>query len=130
MSARIVVADDEADIRRLVVFTLRRQGYTILEAGTGDAALALIRQEKPDLAVLDVMMPGLTGLEVAQALRSDPSTASIPVIMLSAKGQAAEVQAGLASGAGAYLVKPFNREELIGRVAEALAQRGDSAGRA
>ena len=129
MSARIVVADDEADIRRLVVFTLRRQGYTILEAGAGDAALDLIRQEKPDLAVLDVMMPGLTGLEVAQALQSDPSTASIPVIMLSAKGQAAEVQAGLASGAGAYLIKPFNREELIRRVAEALAQRNDSAGR-
>ena len=130
MSARIVVADDEADIRRLVVFTLRRQGYTIFEAGAGDAALALIRQEKPDLAVLDVMMPGLTGLEVAQALQSDPTTASIPVIMLSAKGQAAEVQAGLASGAGAYLIKPFNREELVGRVAEALAQRGDSGGRA
>ena len=128
MSARIVVADDEADIRRLVVFTLRRRGYTILEASAGDSALELIRQEKPDLAVLDVMMPGLSGLEVAQALKSDAATASIPIIVLSAKGQAAEVEAGLASGASAYLVKPFSREELIARVAEALGQRGDPAG--
>jgi two-component system, OmpR family, response regulator MtrA len=130
MSARIVVADDEADIRRLVVFTLRRQGYTILEAGAGDSALALIRRERPDLAVLDVMMPGLSGLEVAQALRADPATAAIPVIMLSAKGQASEVENGLASGARDYLVKPFNREELVSRVAEALAWRDDGTGSA
>lgn len=120
MSARIVVADDEADIRRLIVFTLKKRGYQVLEAGAGDAALALIRQELPDLAVLDVMMPGLSGLEVAGALRDDPATRSIPIVMLSAKGQAAEIQAGLDSGACAYLVKPFAPQELAARIAEIL----------
>jgi len=119
--ARIVVADDEADIRRLTVFTLRRRGYEVLEAVAGDEALDLIRQELPDLAVLDVMMPGLSGLEVADAVRRDPATAAIPVILLSAKGQASEIQNGLASGASFYLVKPFSPRELGERVAVALA---------
>ena len=105
---RIVVADDEADIRRLTVFTLQRRGYTVLEATAGDTALDLIRAEQPDLAVLDVMMPGLSGLEVAHALSQDSATARIPVILLSAKGQASEVQQGLASGARFYMVKPFS----------------------
>ncbi|HEX2173724.1 MAG TPA: response regulator [Dehalococcoidia bacterium] len=121
MSARIVVADDEADIRRLIVFTLKRRGYQVLEASAGDAALDLIRRERPDLAVLDVMMPGLTGLEVAGALGADPATRSIPIVMLSAKGQSVEIEAGLASGARAYLVKPFAPQDLAARVAEILA---------
>ena len=120
MTARIVVADDEADIRRLIVFTLKRRGYTVLEASAGDMALDLIRQELPDLAVLDVMMPGLTGLEVAQALGADPATSGIPIVMLSAKGQATEIEAGIASGARAYLVKPFRPQELAAQVAEVL----------
>lgn len=127
MTARIVVADDEADIRRLVSFTLRRRGYAVLEASAGDAALDLIRQEHPDLCVLDVMMPGLTGTEVAQALTSDPATAEIPIIMLSAKGQAVEIEHGLESGARAYLVKPFSPSALATQVAEILAERGTSA---
>ena len=128
-AARIVVADDEADIRRLTTFTLQRRGYTILEASAGDAALELIRRERPDLAVLDVMMPGLSGIEVAAAMAADPATASIPVVMLSAKGQASEVQAGLASGAHVYLVKPFSPRELGERVAAILAARVPTAGR-
>ncbi|MGH2352890.1 MAG: response regulator transcription factor [Chloroflexota bacterium] len=129
MSARIVVADDEADIRRLIVFTLRRRGYTVLEASAGDAALELVRQERPDLVVLDVMMPGMSGLEAAQALSGDPATAGIPVIILSAKGQAAEVEAGLTSGARAYLVKPFAPQDLASRVAGVLAAEvAESAG--
>lgn len=120
MSSRIVVADDEADIRRLIVFTLKKRGYTVLEAAAGDAALDLIRQETPDLAVLDVMMPGLSGHEVAAAVRADPATGHIPIVMLSAKGQASEIEAGLASGATAYLVKPFVPQELANRVADIL----------
>ena len=123
MSARIVVADDEADIRRLIVYTLRRRGYTIVEARAGDTALELIRQERPDLAVLDVMMPGMSGLDVARALTADPETASIPIVILSAKGQATEIEAGLASGARTYLTKPFAPQELAARVAEALHVR-------
>lgn len=126
MSARIVVADDEADIRRLIVFTLNRRGYTVLEASTGDTALELIRHERPDLAVLDVMMPGLTGLEVAAALKADPETRSIPIVILSAKGQASEIEAGYAAGARLYLLKPFAPQELASRVAELLATAADS----
>jgi phosphoserine phosphatase RsbU/P len=121
VTARIVVADDDNDIRRLVAFTLRRRGYDVAEASAGDVALDLIRAQPPDLAVLDVMMPGLTGIEVARALASDPSTSHIPIIMLSAKGQTAEVQEGLASGAHGYLVKPFVPQHLADQVAAALA---------
>lgn len=124
MTARIVVADDEADIRRLIVFTLRRRGYTVLETTAGDSALTLIREERPDLAVLDVMMPGMSGIEVAQALAADPATSAIPVIMLSAKGQATEVAAGLSSGARVYMVKPFVPQELAAQVGAILDAAG------
>ncbi len=126
MTARIIVADDEADIRRLIVFTLRRRGYDIIEASTGDGALAEIQKTMPDLVVLDVMMPGLTGIEVAGLLAADPATASIPVLLLSAMGQAAEIEAGLSSGAQSYLVKPFIPRELASRVAELLETRPQS----
>lgn len=121
MSARIVVADDEADIRRLIVFMLRRRGHAVLEASAGDVALDLIRRERPDLVVLDVMMPGLSGLEVAQALADEPATAAIPVVILSAKGQVTEVEAGLNTGARAYLVKPFTPSDLAERIEAVLA---------
>jgi DNA-binding response OmpR family regulator len=124
MTARIVVADDEADIRRLIVFALRRRGYTVMEAGTGDGALALIRAERPQLAVLDVMMPGMSGLVVAEALGADPGTASLPILMLSAKGQATEIEAGLRAGARAYLVKPFAPAALIAQVTALLDDGG------
>jgi DNA-binding response OmpR family regulator len=123
VNARIVVADDDADIRRLVAFTLRRRGHTIFEASAGDSALTLVQQEKPDLVVLDVMMPGLSGIEVSLALKSEYSTSHIPVILLSAKGQEAEVDAGMESGACAYVVKPFTPQDLAARVAEILANR-------
>jgi two-component system response regulator MtrA len=123
MTARIVVADDEADIRRLIVFALRRRGYTVMEATAGDSALALIRAERPQLAILDVMMPGMSGLAVAETLGANPSTASIPILMLSAKGQAAEVEAGMRAGARAYLVKPFAPAALIAQVTALLGDR-------
>ncbi len=120
MSQRIVVADDEQDIRRLISFTLHRRGYTVLEARDGDTALSIIRQEHPDLVVLDVMMPGLTGLQVARALAADAATATIPIVILSALAQEAEVQMGLESGVQAYLVKPFVLRELVARIADLL----------
>ena len=123
MTGRIVAADDEADIRRLVAFTLRRRGYVVIEASAGDEALTLIRQEQPDVAVLDVLMPGMTGIEVAQALSQDPTTASIPIILLSALGQVTDVKAGLQSGARIYLTKPFAPPDLVASVANVLASR-------
>lgn len=120
MNARVIVADDEADIRQLVAFTLRRRGHTVIEAATGDAALALITTERPDLAVLDVMMPGLSGLDIARVASADPATAAIPIILLSAKGQVSEINEGLASGARKYLVKPFSPRHLAETVADLL----------
>jgi DNA-binding response OmpR family regulator len=124
MSARrpttILVADDDPDIRRLVAFTLRRRGHAVVEAATGDDALALARAHRPDLVVLDVMMPGLSGLDVASALASDADLRHTPVVLVSAKGQVSEVAAGLAAGARAYVVKPFAPAELAARCAELL----------
>ncbi|SRR5712692_378852 len=121
MVQRVLVADDEADIRRLVAFTLRRRGYEVIEASTGDHALELIRGQRPDVAVLDVMMPGLSGLEVCRELLADPATAALPVVLLSAKGQAAEIEEGLSAGARAYLVKPFNPADLARKIAQLLS---------
>ncbi len=123
VTGRIVVADDEADIRRLVAFTLRRRGYIVIEAGAGDEALSLIRQEQPDLAVLDILMPGMTGTEVTEALNQDPVTASIPIILLSALGQVTDVKAGLQSGARMYLTKPFAPPDLVESVATILTPK-------
>jgi CheY-like chemotaxis protein len=121
MSQRIVIADDEPDINRLIAMILRE--YTVLRAKRGDEALALIRQEMPDLAILDISMPGLTGLEVAQTLLADPATANIPLILLSAYGQQREIDAGLATGVALYIVKPFDPDELLQSVEKLLAQR-------
>lgn len=120
---RIVIAEDEKDIRRLIRFTLQRRGYDVLEATDGEEALALIQMERPPLAILDVMMPGMTGLDVARSVMADPETAGTRVILLSAKGQTSEIEKGLVTGAAAYLVKPFAPRELAARVAEILAQR-------
>jgi DNA-binding response OmpR family regulator len=124
----IVVADDDDDIRGLIVFALERRGYRVHEAASGDVALELVRNVRPDLVVLDVMMPGLTGLEVARRLAADPATAGLPILILSAQGQAAEVDAGLGSGAWAYMIKPFQPRELGERVNALLAAaRGEAA---
>jgi DNA-binding response OmpR family regulator len=123
MSAHIVVADDEQDIRQLIVFTLTRRGYQVTEAARGDTALDAVRTHRPDIVVLDAMMPGMTGLEVARALSDDPQTADIPILMVSAKGQEAEIKAGLDSGVQGYMVKPFSPRELGEQVAKMLEAR-------
>ena len=120
MKPRLVIADDEADICRLITFLLR--SYDLAEARNGKRALELIREVPPDLALLDVMMPEMTGLEVLDAVRRNPVTASIPIILLSAKGQAAEIERGLQSGATRYLVKPFEPLALRTCVAEVLEE--------
>ena len=105
MTYRIVLVDDEADIRRLLRALLRK--HTLFEATNGEEGLALIREVLPDVVLLDMMMPRMNGHEVAQHLSSDAKTSSIPIIMLSAKGQAADIEAGYRSGVRRYLVKPF-----------------------
>lgn len=109
----ILVADDESSIRILIRTTLEEPECRILEAATGAAALAITGRLRPDLVILDWMMPGISGLDVLRALRNDPSTAAIPVIMVTAMGQEKHRAEGLALGAQAYLVKPFSPLELL-----------------
>lgn len=116
----LLLADDEANLRMLARITLDDPDYRILEAADGTTALSLARTEHPDLLVLDWMMPGLTGIEVARLLRQDPTTSDIPIIMLTAKGQVADKEQGEAQGTYAYLVKPFSPLELLEKVESAL----------
>jgi DNA-binding response OmpR family regulator len=126
VAARIVVAEDDEDILRLVGFILRRQGYTVLEARTGTEALDVIRRERPDLALLDLRLPDLTGLQVVRALAADATVEPLPLIMLSASAQAADVEAGLSAGVAAYVPKPFTPQQLSDVVAEVLDEQRQS----
>jgi DNA-binding response OmpR family regulator len=121
-SATVLVADDEQDIRNLVRFRLERDGYRVVCAADGAEALELARAEQPALCVLDVMMPKYTGLEVLQQLRADPTTAATRVILLTARGQDADVDQGFEAGADDYVTKPFSPQELRRRVQAQLAR--------
>lgn len=107
----ILIADDDADILALVSYRLRRAGYDVVTAADGEQALTLAQERKPALAVLDVMMPGLNGFQVAERLAGD-----IPVILLTARVQEADVARGFAAGAVDYIRKPFSPQELLVRV--------------
>lgn len=113
MTAKILVADDEPSMRRLVAATLAFQTHAVLEAADGDAAWHLIQAERPDLALLDIQMPGQTGLELTRAIRADPALVGMRVILLTARARPADVQAGLAAGADRYLTKPFSPLQLL-----------------
>ena len=119
----VLVADDDDDILQLVSFRLQRAGYTVVTAADGQQALTAAREQRPDLAVLDVMMPGLNGYEVTRRLRADPATAGIPVILLTARVQEADVSRGFEAGADDYLRKPFSPQELRSRVQAILTRR-------
>ena len=118
----VLVADDDDDIRDLVAFRLDRAGYEVLRAGDGEQALELAKQHRPDLAVLDVMMPKLTGYDVTRELRASAETSRIPVILLTARVQEADVARGFEAGADDYVKKPFSMAELLARI-EALLRR-------
>jgi DNA-binding response OmpR family regulator len=119
----ILAADDDEDILQLVAFRLGRSGYRVLQAHDGEEALALAMEETPDLAVLDVGMPKMDGLEVARRLRAAEATKSIPIIMLTARAQDTDVQGGFEAGANDYLRKPFSPKELRTRVQALLARQ-------
>lgn len=119
----VLVADDEEDIRELIVFRLENSGYTVIEAHDGAEALELARSEKPDLAVLDVMMPKMDGYELTQRLREDEATRRMPIILLTARTQEADVEHGFSAGADDYIRKPFSPEELRSRVQAILGRR-------
>ncbi len=119
---KILIAEDESDIRELIAFTLQFGGFEVVATSNGEEAVAKAKAENPDVILLDVRMPRMTGYEACARLKEDPATRSTPVLFLSAKGQEDEVKSGLAVGALDYILKPFAPERLIGRVKEVLAE--------
>jgi phosphate regulon transcriptional regulator PhoB len=127
MSAKkILVVEDEPDIRKLLNYNLAQERFKVLEAEDGEKALKILQREKPDLIILDVMLPGLSGLEFCRGLRGRPETARLPILMLTAKAAEADRVVGLEIGADDYLTKPFSPRELVARV-KALLRRSDMA---
>jgi two-component system phosphate regulon response regulator PhoB len=124
MNPKILVADDEPDVLNLVSANLRAAGFEVLKAEDGPSALELARSQPPHLLVLDLMLPGMSGLEVCRALKADPVTSSIPIIMLTAKAEEVDRIVGLELGADDYVTKPFSPRELVLRVKSVL-RRGD-----
>jgi DNA-binding response OmpR family regulator len=121
---RVLVVEDNADIAQLIRHYLERAGHTVDHVAAGTDVLPRVRATPPDLVVLDLMLPGMDGLQVCQALRQDPSAGTIPIIMLTARGEEADRVRGLELGADDYVVKPFSPKELVARVA-ALLRRID-----
>jgi DNA-binding response OmpR family regulator len=119
----VLVADDDEDIRSLVTFRLERAGYRVVTAPDGERALSLALERSPDLAVLDVMMPRLDGYELTRRLREHEATKSMPVILLTARAQEADVERGFEAGADDYIRKPFSPQELRARVQAILGRR-------
>ncbi len=128
MAKKILAVDDEKHIVRLVQVNLERAGYQVVTANDGKEALKQVESENPDLVVLDVMMPYMDGFEVLQNLRRNPSTRDIPVIMLTAKAQDADVFKGWQSGVDCYLTKPFNPMELLSFVKRIFDSMGGGPG--
>jgi DNA-binding response OmpR family regulator len=124
VSTRIIIADDDKDILDLVVFKLTQAGYDAVGVPDGVSALAAIEANPPRLAILDVMMPGLSGLDVLRKVRSNEATKNLDIILLTARSRDTDVDAGFAVGASDYVIKPFSPRELVHRV-NALLARGD-----
>ena len=122
MSVRrlVLIADDDEDILALVRATIERSGHEVMAVGDGAAALSAMAKRRPDLAVLDIAMPELDGLEVLRRLRADDETRDLPMILLTAQAQAADVERGFATGASAYVRKPFSPRDLATRVDDLL----------
>jgi DNA-binding response OmpR family regulator len=119
----ILAADDDEDILELVTFRLERSGYTVVQARDGEEAWRLALDKKPDLAVLDVMMPKLNGFELTRRLRAEEATSRLPIILLTARAQDLDVQQGFEAGADDYIRKPFSPQELRARVQSILGRR-------
>ena len=123
--SKIVVADDDADIRELVTFILEMDGHEVFPVRDGAAAVEACRDEDPDLAVLDFMMPRMSGVDACRALRTDAALAGIPVILLTARTEASDIEHGVNAGADDHVAKPFSPSELAARVA-AILERSDA----
>ncbi|MEO7836162.1 MAG: response regulator, partial [Acidimicrobiales bacterium] len=123
MASRVLVVDDDPVIQNLLRVNFEMEGYEVIVASDGVEGLERARTENPDIVVCDIMMPRMDGLAVVRHLKADPATRSIPILLLSAKAQAPDVQAGEESGADAYVTKPFDPLSLLDSVAALLAAR-------
>ncbi len=119
----VLVADDNDDILALVTFRLERAGYTVIQAHDGEEALRMAAEHRPSVAILDLMMPRLDGYEVTRGIRGDPAIADMPVVLLTARSQEADVARGFDVGADDYIRKPFSPQELLSRVQAILGRR-------
>lgn len=120
---KILVVDDERDLVELIALNLQRSGYEYLQAHDGNTGLEMARKQTPDLIVLDLMMPGMSGQDVAARLKGDPSTSSIPILMLTAKSEETDIIVGLSMGADDYVTKPFSMKVLMARIAAVLRRK-------
>ena len=123
-SERILVVDDEEDLLELIRFNLTKEGYRVASVASGEAAIQEARRLLPDLIVLDLLLPKVDGLDVCKTLKRDPKTAHIPIVMLTAKSEEADVVAGLELGADDYITKPFSPRVLLARLRSVLRRRG------
>lgn len=126
MQPTILVVDDEPAIRQMLVFALSGEGYTYFEAGDSEEAQKQIAEHRPDLLLLDWMMPGLSGMDLARRLKRDPDTKNLPIIMLTARGEEHDKIKGLDTGADDYITKPFSTQELLARVRAVLRRSTDT----
>jgi phosphate regulon transcriptional regulator PhoB len=130
LKSRILVVDDEQDILQLVTYNLKKEGYLVEEAHTGDAALRMVRERPYQLILLDLMLPGLSGMELCRIFKNHPGTAHIPIIMLTARSEEMDKVMGLEMGADDYITKPFSVRELVARVKSVLRRvEGSMTGR-
>ena len=120
MSKRVLIVDDEPNIVISLEFLMKREGFAVSVARDGEEALERIRAERPDLVILDVMMPKLNGFEVCETVRTDPQLAAVRILMLTAKGREAEMRKGISLGADAYIAKPFSTRDLVEQVKSLL----------
>ncbi len=125
MKGRILIVEDEKDIYELIAYNLKKEGFEVFISADGESALQLIRKEKFNMVILDLMLPVLSGLEICRIIRSNPDTAALPVIMLTAKGEEIDRVLGLEMGADDYITKPFSPRELIARIKAVLRRTGE-----
>ncbi len=123
MASRILIIDDEPNIVLSLQFLMKREGFEVAVAGDGEAALRAMAERRPDLVILDVMMPRLNGFEVCQRIRAEPAFRSVAVLMLTARGRETEMKRGLELGADAYVTKPFSTRDLVAEVRRLLEAR-------
>ncbi|MCU7943084.1 MAG: response regulator [Candidatus Thiodiazotropha sp. (ex Cardiolucina cf. quadrata)] len=123
MTKTILIVDDEPNIVLSVEYLMKREGYQVMTANDGQVAIEMIADIRPDLLILDVMMPRKNGFEVCREIRADPALSGLPILMLSAKGREAEIKKGISLGADAYVTKPFSTHDLVDKVNQLLQSR-------